>query len=170
MKKQLITLASIALFAATSGAAIAAPGHDGAGHVGKRDLHRGAGMHGGGDPGRMVEHLSRRLGLDESQRQTLEDAAAALKPEMAAVRERAEANRQAMRELDPDASDFDSKLDELAREKGDIETQQTLLHGRLRSEIHAVLTPEQLQQLSTESKKMRARFGKREARSPQTGD
>jgi len=160
MKKQLITLVSVALASVSAAAALAAPADGGDGHGGKRHLYGGAGMHGAGDPSRMVEHLTRRLELDQSQRQAVENAVSSLQPEMDALRERAEANRTRLQGLDPGASDYPARLNELATEKGAVETEQTVLHGRLKADIHAVLTPGQRQQLSEHSKEMRHRFMK----------
>jgi Spy/CpxP family protein refolding chaperone len=65
-----------------------------------------------------------------------------------------------MHELDINASNHDARLNVLATEKGAIATEQALLHGRLKSEIHAVLTPEQKQELAASAGKMRDRIQK----------
>ena len=164
MKKQLISALfstlSIALFAATSGAAVAAQGHDG-GHDGKHRSHRGAGMHDAGDPGRMVRHLTRRLELDETQQQKIDNIVSAAEPEMDALQQRADANRLGLQELRTNDSSYDAKLHELAAEKGAIATERALLHGRLKSDINAVLTPEQRSELSDDAERMRDHYQKR---------
>jgi Spy/CpxP family protein refolding chaperone len=156
MKKQAFIALSIAVLALGSVAVSAA--HGGPGGKGR---HYGAGMHEGGDPLRMVKHLSDKLDLDQTQRQEIENVVSAARPEMDALRERAEANRKAMHELDVDDSNHDARLNALASEKGAIATEQALLHGRLKSEIHAVLTPEQREKLAASAAKMHERFEKR---------
>jgi Spy/CpxP family protein refolding chaperone len=166
MNKHLITALSIAIFAATSGGAIAAQAGDHEGHERKHRFHRAAGMHEGGDPQRMFRHLARSLELDETQQQELENILSAAKPETEALHERAEANRETMRQLDINDSNYHTRLNELAAEKGAIATDRALLHGRLRSEIDAVLTPEQRQELAGKSEEMRHRLEKRKEAGP----
>ncbi len=110
-----------------------------------------------GDPDRMVEHITRRLELDETQAQTLRNIVDASRPEIIELRERAIENHQAVRELDASDSEFDTKLSLLARENGELATAATLLHGRLRAELNAVLTPEQRAELAD----MPSRWGRR---------
>ena len=171
MKKQLMRALSlsmsVALFAATSGTAVAGPGHDGGGHDGKHRWHRVAGMHEGGAD-RMVRHLTRALDLDEVQRQKIDNIMTAAKPQMDALRERAETNRKAMHELVID-EDYAARLNDLATEKGVIATEHALLHGQLKAEIDAVLTPEQRAQWSDEAKEKRDRLRKRTGEHSQTG-
>lgn len=109
------------------------------------------------DPERLVEHMTRRLELDDDQQQALENVVDAAAPEMNALRESARANRDAIRELDVNDPDYDAKLSNLARENGELASTATLLHGRLRAEINALLTPEQRETLAN----MPKRGGKR---------
>jgi Spy/CpxP family protein refolding chaperone len=161
MKKQAVTALSIVLFALSGVAATAAHAGDGGSHYRKHRLHFGAGMHEDGDPARMAKHLSRKLDLEQAQQQEIENIMSAAKPEIDTLRERTEANRDAMHELDLNDSNHDTRLSELASEKGAIATEQALLYGRLKSEINAVLTPEQSQELAASAGKMRDRFQKR---------
>ena len=161
MRSQLITALSVALLAATSGTAMAAQpeahdGHDR--HDRKARFHRG-GDHEAFDPQAMIRHLGRKLELDETQQQEIDNILSAAKPQMDALRERAAANRKAMHELDAGDSYHEAKLDNLAAEKGAIVSEQAMLHGRLKSAIHAVLTPEQRQELAAKSGEMRHRPG-----------
>ena len=160
MKKHLITALSVALLAAASGTALAAQpeakdGHDR--HDRKPRLHRG-GDHEAFDPQAMIRHLGRKLELDGTQQQEIDKILSEAKPQVDALRERAEANRKAMHELDAGDSDHEAKLNNLAAEKGAIVSEQAMLHGRLKADIHAVLTPEQRQELAGRSAKMRDRF------------
>lgn len=145
MRKYLSGLAALLLLA-TSGATFA-QGFDGSPEM------RGAFSH----PERMVQHLSRRLDLDETQQQALQNIVDAASPEMEALRDRAKENREAVRKLDVSDPDYDAKLSNLASANGELATSATLLHGRLRAEIDALLTPEQRATLAEEG----ARDGKR---------
>jgi len=172
MKKQ-IRMASLALttalFAVSAGAAVAAQAEDGGNFERKHRMH-GAGMHLGGDPQRMVQHLTRELELDETQQQEIENIVTAAKPEIEALRDRVEANMKAMHELDVNDSDYYARLNELAAEKGAIASEQALLHGRLKAEINGALTPEQRQQLADKGDRMRDRFKQRkQQRAPGEG-
>jgi protein CpxP len=109
------------------------------------------------DPERLVQHLSRRLDLDDTQQQALANVVDAAAPEMSELRESARANRDAIRELDVNDPDYDAKLSNLARENGELASTATLLHGRLRAEMNALLTPEQRETLANLPK----RSGKR---------
>jgi protein CpxP len=159
MKKQSVIALSIVVFALGGVAATAA--HAGGSDDRNHRSHFGTGMHEGGDPERLVKHLTRKLELDQTQQQQIENIVSAAKPEIDALRDRAEANRKAMHELDINDSNHDARLNVLATEKGAIATEQALLHGRLKSEIHAILTPEQRQELAASAGKMRERFEKR---------
>lgn len=160
MKKHLITALSVALVAAATGTTMAAqPGaHDGHDrHDRKFRFHRG-GHHDAADAQDMVRHLARKLELDATQQQEIDNILSAAKPQLDALRERAEANRKAMHELDVSDSSHEAKLNSLAAEKGAIVSEQAVLHGRLKADIHAVLTPGQRQELAEKSGKLRNRF------------
>lgn len=168
MKKQLITALSITLLTATGGTAMGAqPGaHDGrpGAHDGDRRhdrklrFHRGGGHHDAFNPQMMLRHLGKKLELDTTQQQKIDNILSAAKPQLDELRKRAEVNRRAMHELDASDSNHDAKLNSLAAEQGSIVSEQAMLHGRLKADIHAVLTPEQRQELAEKSKKMRERF------------
>ena len=164
MKRQ-IRMASLALtaalFAVSTGAAVAAQADDGGNYERKHRMHRGAGMHLGGDPARMVQHLTRELELDDTQQQKVENIVTAAEPEMEALHDRVEVNMNAMHELDVSDDNYDVRLNELAAEKGAIASEQALLHGRLKAEINAVLTPEHRQQLAEKADTMREHFKER---------
>lgn len=144
MKKQLAAAVAMAALATTAGVTLADQEPDAA----ERRLYRGAGMHGMGDPARVVEHLDRVLELEDSQRQRIEDIVGAARPEMEALRQRAGENHKALRELDVNDDGYDARLANLAREKGDIAAEMALLHGRMKVEIAEVLTPEQRQEFA----------------------
>lgn len=148
MRKEILTVTAAAMLALVAGNTAIA--HD----------HRGFGAH-GDDPARMAEHLTRWLELEQDQAQTVRNIAEAAVPEIESVRERARANREALRSLDPNDPGYDAELNRLADENGYLAAEATRLHGRLRAELHAVLTPEQQQQLSDATERMHGRSGRR---------
>jgi Spy/CpxP family protein refolding chaperone len=96
--------------------------------------------------GHLSEKMADRLGLDETQRQTIQNIQLAAEPEITALRERMQANREDMKTLNSnDANDPNRStlLNDIAVEKGQLATEATLLFDRVRSEIGAVLTDEQ---------------------------
>lgn len=100
-----------------------------------------------GDPMRFVERMARRLDLDDVQEQTIANAVEAAKPEIEALRERARANRSAIRDLDVASADYGASLDALSLEQGQLATERTMLLGRLRADVVSVLTDEQRAEL-----------------------
>ena len=126
-------------------------------HGGDHDWRRGhEGMRPdfGGDPERMVEMMSRHLDLDETQAQTISNILQAVQPEADALRERSRANHEALRALDVSDADYNATLQNLSAESGELAAERALLHGRVRGEIHAVLSVEQQQVLAERGKKM----------------
>jgi Spy/CpxP family protein refolding chaperone len=110
------------------------------------------------DPARMLEMMTRHLDLDDTQTQTIGNIIEAARPEIDALRERAEATRKAMHELDVGGPDYGSKLQGLSTEIGALTSEATLLHGRLRAEVFAQLTPEQRERAKEGRRGMRDRF------------
>lgn len=100
------------------------------------------------NPERMVEMMTRRLGLDEVQAQNVANIITSAQPEFETLRESGQSHRAAMRELDVSDPDYGTKLQNLAAEKGELAAAVTQLRGRIRADIHAVLTPEQQAQLA----------------------
>lgn len=121
----------------------------GDGHRGSRDgQHRGMRGDGPRDPAMMVERMSRHLDLDELQQEKLNNVMSAAKPELDALRDRARANREAQHGLDTNDPDYSTALADLAAEHGEIVASRMVLMGRIRSEINAELTEEQLAKLA----------------------
>lgn len=94
--------------------------------------------------GMMSGRMAERLGLDETQRESVDNILSAAKPEMKALRERARANHDAMKALSPG----DPEVQSIATSNGELATEATLLFARVRGEIDAVLTDEQRAQLA----------------------
>ena len=114
----------------------------------KRSEHmRGPGRDFGG-PEAMISRMTRHLGLDDTQTQSIENIMQAAKPELDALRQRSHANDKAVRSLDAGDAAYGSKLQNLSVESGELAAEMTLLRGRIRGDVHAVLTPEQQQKLA----------------------
>lgn len=111
-----------------------------------------------GDPTRMLEMLTRHLDLDATQTQSIGEILESAKPEIAALRERGAAARKAMHDLDVNDPDYDTRLKDLSIEIGNVTSEATLLHGRLRAEVFAQLTPEQRERAAENRDRMRERF------------
>ncbi len=155
MKERLLQVVAIGFMVLFIGAVSAEPEDDE-----HHRMHRSHGgmMHGGPDFGRIVGHMSRRLELDERQELAIRKIVDAAKLEAEALHQQAKSDRQTMRELDVADTDYDAKLQDYASRKGELATQMTLLHGRIRAKINAELTDEQRAKLSEERDGMRKRF------------
>ena len=115
-----------------------------------------------GGPADIIGRMVRKLELDEAQQEDVRNIMTAARPEFESLRERGQANRLAVQSLDVDDPDYGASLQNLAAESGDIATSLTLLHGRVRSDVLAVLTPEQQAELA----EMRQKRGERGRRGP----
>jgi Spy/CpxP family protein refolding chaperone len=93
--------------------------------------------------GHFSEKMADHLGLDETQRQTVQNIRLAAEPEVTALRERMQANREKMQALDANDPNRSALLNDIAAEKGQLTTESTLLFDRVRNEVGAVLTDEQ---------------------------
>ena len=154
MTKSYITIiAALAVFA-VSGDALAQD-DDRAGHDrGKRSgEHRGPGR-GFGDPAMMIERMAEHLELDDTQRQSIANVVEASRPEFAALRDAARENREAIRSLDVGDPAYGSELQNLSVRSGELAAELTLLTGRVRGEIAAILTDEQQQMLEERMSQM----------------
>jgi Spy/CpxP family protein refolding chaperone len=132
---------------------------------GEHKAQHGKGMHhdgmgrgrGGGyrDPARMIEMMQRHLDLDDLQTQQLNNIMGAVKPEFQAAHAALSENREAMRSLQTNDPDYDAKLQNLSSANAELAATMTLLHGRVRAEVFAVLTPEQTEMIEERRQRMR---------------
>ncbi len=125
----------------------------------------GGGPDGGfGGPGLMIEHMADHLDLDDVQREQVQNIVEAAKPEFEALREQLRANREALESLATDDPAYSTQLNDIAISNGELATEGTLLFTRVRSEIHAVLTEEQLDKLERGKERMHQAFEQRSKR------
>lgn len=146
IRKILTTLTVVAMLTAIGAAAKQHPEQGG-----DRDRHRNHdGMRGDFaiDPAHMVERMSRHLDLDETQSQTISNILQAVESEADSLRERSRTNYEALRALDVNDANYSTTLQNLSAQSGELATERALLHGRVRGEIHAVLTAEQQQKMA----------------------
>lgn len=98
--------------------------------------------YGGQHTGRMAQALN----LTDEQQTKMQQARDKMRPQFQALRQQMRDNRKAIYELDTTAKDYESKLAALAREQGKLTEQMVVLHGQMRAETQAILTPEQREQ------------------------
>ncbi len=145
MKLLTTLLLSALVFAGLASTAFAAPGF-------------GLGPGGPGNPALMLEHMADHLDLTEEQRYSVENILEAAKPEIEAIREQAKANREAIHALDPADPAYDVQLNNIAVSNGELATTGTLLAVRVRNEVAAVLTEEQVAKLERGKERMKKRM------------
>ena len=156
MKKTTIALLATVSLAALSTAALAERGGP-------------PGAFGGGPgfmgPGLMLEHMADHLDLDDAQRDAVNNIIEAAKPEIQALREKVRANREALEALDANDAAYSAELNNIAISNGELATEGTLLFTRIRTDVHAVLTDEQIAKLERGKERMKKRFKERRQRS-----
>lgn len=116
---------------------------------------------GPGDPALMLEHMADHLDLTDEQRINVENILQAAKPEIEAIRDQAKANRETIQALDPADPAYDVELNNIAASNGELATTGTLLAVRVRNEVHAVLTEEQIAKLERGKERMKQRMHSR---------
>ncbi len=158
MKKSVAAMTAAMMCTAAGTYAFA---QDSEGDDGKRH-GRGAGhrMHHDefGDPARMLEMMTRHLDLDDTQSQRISNVLEAAKPQIDSLRERGQAARKAMHELDVEDPGYGDKLQQLSLEIGELTSEATLLHGSVRADVFAELTPEQRERAAEGRREMRDHF------------
>ena len=115
----------------------------------------------------MVEMMTRHLDLDDEQSQAVGNIIDAARPEIDALRQRAKENRNAMQSLDVDDPDYGTNLQNLSTEIGALTSEATLLHGRLRADVFAHLTPEQRTRAAAGRGGMHERFRRHRMSEPE---
>ena len=156
MKKRTIVVLVIASLAAAFATAQADP------RGGPPGLFGGPGF---GGPTLMLEHMADHLDLDDAQRDSVRNIFEAAKPEIEALRDKARANREALEALETSSAAYSAELNNIAISNGELATEATLLFTRIRAEVHAVLTDEQIAKLERGKERMKRRFEQRRQRS-----
>ena len=108
-----------------------------------RDGRHGFGRHHGFRFERMIERLADRLDLSAQQRTEVFAVLDESRPAMRDLRAALAEHRRAFQELDPTADDYQTQLQGMADEIGQLASQTVVLMGQTRSKISALLTDEQ---------------------------
>lgn len=149
MKLHTLMLIGVLAVAGVSTAAYATPGF-------------GPGPFAGGpDLALKLEHMADHLDLTDEQRASVKNILQAAKPEIEAVRDQARANHEAIQSLDPADPAYEAQLNNIALSNGELATTGTLLAVRVRSEVQAVLTEEQIAKLERGKERMKKRMQNR---------
>jgi len=157
MRKIYITMfAAVAAFAVSGDALAQEDGAAGHERDKRSGMHRGPGRR-FGDPAMMIERMAEHLELDDTQRQSMTNIVEASKPEFAALRDAARDNREAIKALDVADPAYGPELQNLSVRSGELAAELTLLTGRVRGEIVAILTDAQRQLLEERM----SRFGEK---------
>ena len=159
-KTMITTTIVLVLFAVTGGTAYASQ-EDGT-HKDRRERSHGM-TDGFSFPGMVSERMAERLELDEVQTQSVRNVMEAARPEFEALRERGKNLRVSIRDLDPEDPAYGALLQDLSADSGQVAADLVLLTGRVRADIHGILTPEQRDSLA----EMIERFDGRRGRGPQ---
>ncbi len=114
----------------------------------------GHGQHRFGSEAR-INHLAERLELSAEQRDRVRAIVDKARPAMRAVRDKMRDNRQALRALIQQDKAGDADIRKLADARGKLVAEMTVLRARVKSDIHAVLTPEQRDKLKQHSEQRR---------------
>lgn len=88
-------------------------------------------------------HIAQRLDLSEEQRQQFREILSQTRPEADDLADAILANRRALRELQKGTEMSDSEIREIADRRGQLVSRMIVLKVRVRSQIDALLTPEQ---------------------------
>lgn len=89
------------------------------------------------------ERMADKLDLNDEQRQQLKQIHRKARPQKLELKDAMQDNREALRKLDPESSQFDTQVAELARQQGELVTQKIIQHNQVRASVFAILTAEQ---------------------------
>lgn len=109
------------------------------------------------NPERAISMMTRRLDLDNVQTEQVRNIYLAAKPEFDALRESGRSNRMAMRDLDTEDADYDTRKQSLSTEREGITATGKELRERIRAEVDALLTPEQRETFAEAAERGRER-------------
>lgn len=125
-----------------------------AAHAGKgcgKDHHGLRGL----DSEHRINRLADRLELSTEQRDKVRAIADKSRPAVRAVHDKMRDNRQAMHVLMQQEKPTEAEVRKLADVRGKLVAEMTVLRVRMKSDIHAVLTPEQRDKLKQHSEQRR---------------
>ncbi|PTR16026.1 Spy/CpxP family protein refolding chaperone [Nitrosospira sp. Nsp2] len=121
-------------------------------HHGARSGKIGQGMEG---KGLYWEKMADRLQLTTAQRASVKAAVENAKPRFADLKEKMRTNRKALKELGRAGNSDESRLEALARERGNLVADLTIQRSRTRNDINNVFTDAQREQMKQMREKHR---------------
>ena len=104
---------------------------------------------------KFLDRMSDRLKLTTEQRGSVQAVLQKSKSQRVALKEKMQSNRKALRALGQDGKTDDDKVQELARERGNLVSDLVIQRSKVRNEIQQVLTDTQREQM----KQMREKHG-----------
>lgn len=113
---------------------------------------------------RMEKRLNRmatKLGLSDDQKTQLRALKQNRRNEIKPLRDEQRAIRKEIRQLNPNASDYEAKLAGAANRQAEITRQMIITKGSQRQQMAAILTPEQLAKKKAMQAKRKAKFHKK---------
>ncbi len=106
----------------------------------------GHGSH--GDPGRMLERMTEKLGLSAEQQTSIKAIMDATRPQMRSLHQQIRANAMKLHQTPPDDPNYASLVSEVSQTSGALASKMVELHASLRTQMYATLTPAQKQQFT----------------------
>ncbi len=147
------TVKTVLIAATLIGSVAATAAHAGRGCDKEHHGHRGS------DSEHRINRLADRLELSAEQRDQVRAIADKSRPALRAVHDKMQENRKSMRALMQQEKVNDSDIRKLADARGKLVAEMTVLRARMKSDIHAVLTPEQRDKLKQHSEHRRRSSG-----------
>ena len=147
MKKSFKTLLATALVVSSLGIAgqVAAMPYGG----GPDGCMRGGQKMGPGGKGFNVERMTRKLNLTDEQSTQVQAIVDGYSEQMTDLRTKMQENRETLREFARQTPFDEAEVRKLADEQGDLKADMIVLRAQQRSEINAILTDEQREQMQS---------------------
>lgn len=143
------TVKTVLIAATLIGSVAATAAHAGKGSGKEHHGQRGF------DSEQRINRMADRLELSTEQRDKVRAIADKSRPALRTVHDKMRDNRQAMRVLMQQEKPTEAEVRKLADVRGKLVAEMTVLRARMKSDIHAVLTPEQRDKLKQHSEQRR---------------
>ena len=132
------------------------PRHEKAHDMDKKDFPMGR----PDDPRSRLDRMVNHLDLDDAQESSLREIFDESRSDFEDIGKRYRDNQMAMEQLDPGDENYQSRLEALAEERGEIATEKTILEGTIKSRVNQQLTPDQIDLIRDGRKGIRNHGGK----------
>jgi Spy/CpxP family protein refolding chaperone len=111
----------------------------------------------------MLLRMADELGLSTEQRQTIRGFFESAQPGFRSLHEQMRANTRLMLNTQPDDPKYQSVVQQVSQSSAELAQQMVLQSSQLRTQVYAVLTPEQKTKLKAKQSEMQARWDERRA-------